>query len=270
MFTFFLKKNFCDGWDNFFFLILSNILPIALGAGIVLGIKFTGQINPYLPYAIIIIGAGLFGTVLFMSGAASAKIADFDAANFKTYFASFPYVWKTGFLFGAICALGLAFILFGVRYYLNMFFGGNYIGMLFTAVLGWFTLISAAALQWFVPLYFLQDDNGFSKCLKKSFIIFFDNASFSIGTFIYNILLTILSCITLFLIPGISGLSLSSMNALRLRLYKYDWIEKNDNENPGFINDRNKRDEVPWDELLKEDRETLGPRNFSSFIFPWK
>ena len=69
-----------------------------------------------------------------------------------------------------------------------------------------------------------------------------------------------------FIAPGVNGITLAAMNATRLRLYKYDWLD----EHPGYINDRDKRANVPWDELIAQDKETLGPRKISSFLFPWK
>ena len=106
-----------------------------------------------------------------------------------------------------------------------------------------------------VPLYFLQEENNFRKCFKKSFIIFFDNAAFSFVMLVYNLLLLALSFVLFFLLPGINGITLSNTNALRLRLYKYDWLE----EHPDYVNNRDKRADVPWDELLADDsaRENL-------------
>ena len=75
---------------------------------------------------------------------------------------------------------------------------------------------------------------------------------------------------TFLIVPGLNGILLSSTKALRLRLYKYDWIEKMSGTDPEFENNRDKRNEVPWDELLADDKESLGPRKLSSFVFPWK
>ena len=44
-----------------------------------------------------------------------------------------------------------------------------------------------------------------------------------------------------------------------------DWLEEND-----AFNDIEKRRNIPWDELLEEDKESLGPRKLASFLFPWK
>lgn len=271
MFKFFLKKNIADGWDNFFFLILQNVIPLALGIGSFFAIRFSSQINPMLPNLAFILCGGIFSIFVFACGMNAAKIANYDSATLVLFFKSIKHVWKIGFAFGVMVSVGAMFLRFGIAYYLSLYFkNGSSIGILFTAILGWFSVICVIALQWFIPLYFLQDENNFAKCLKKSFIIFFDNAGFSVGVFIYNIILTLLSGLVFGLVPGIGGLVLSSTNALRLRLYKYDWIEEMNEKEPGFENDRDKRSEVPWDELLAEDKETLGPRKLGSFIFPWK
>ena len=271
MFKFFIKKNFADGWDNFFFLILTNAIQIILLSGSYFALKFSGSIHPLLPDLVLLPCSALLMTSIFAWGANAAKIADFRAGTFSVYFSAIKSVWKIACLSGVFFGIAFLFIRFAFSYYISLYFTkGSILGLLITAALGWFLFVCLVALQWFVPLYYLQESNGFVKCLKKSFIIFYDNVFFSIGVFFYNLLLAILSCIAFLLIPGINGLLLSSTNALRLRLYKYDWIEKMNEENPGFENDRDKRNEVPWDELLAEDKESLGPRKLSSFIFPWK
>ena len=271
MFTFFLKKNFCDGWDNFFFLVLSNAVTILLLVGSVFALKTAFSVNPYLPLIVFVLCVALLFVQIFAWGANAAKIADFREGTFGVFFSALKSTWKIGFSFGAIIAIVLILVRFAVAYYLSMYFkDGNLIGLLITAALGWFILVSAIALQWFIPLYYLQENNGFKKCLNKSYIIFYDNVFFSIEVFFYNIILFVLSCVTFMILPGLNGISLSSMNALRLRLYKYDWIEKMTETDPDFEKNRDKREEVPWEELLAEDKESLGERKLSSFIFPWK
>ena len=87
---------------------------------------------------------------------------------------------------------------------------------------------------------------------------------FSIAVAFINFLNVLITVFTLGLIPGISGLQLTVTNALRLRLYKYDWYEVN----PGMTSKQRK--DVPWDELIAADVQTLGPRTWKSFIMPWK
>ena len=268
MFKFFLKKNFADGWDNLFFIILSNafsILVIALTAAALRLLPDGGSL--LLPALALILAGGVLMTLVFAYGAVAAKVANFDSGGFGTFFRAFTYSWKIGLCSGVALTAAVLVIRFGILYYMSF---GNTFGLLMTAILGWFSLISAMALQWFVPLYFLQEQNGFSKCLKKSFIIFFDNPAFSVGCFLYNVLLFALSCVFFLLAPGFSGITLSTTNALRLRLKKYDWLEKMDEADPNFSASRDNRAAVPWSELISEDVETLGPRKLGSFIFPWR
>lgn len=270
MFTFFLKKNFADTWDNLFFIILSNIIPVALLVGSYFAVVFSSAINPLLGALVLMVCAGLFFVAVFAWGANAQKISEFNTPSAGLFFRSLSAVWKNGFLFGFLFAAFVLACRTGISYYYRMYLGGALVGLIFTAMIGWFAFVTLMALQWFVPFYFLQEENNFFKCLKKSFIIFFDNPSFSFALFIHNLLQLALSCVLIFFLPGVNGILLSCTNALRLRLYKYDWIEKMSEEDPSFASDRDKRSEVPWDELLTEDKELLGKRNLSSFIFPWK
>lgn len=271
MFAFFLKKNFCDGWDNLFLLAFTNIITALLVVGLYFGAKYADSVNPYLGGAFVVFSMAVFMSLAFAIGANSARIAGFGKASLPLFFQSLKIVWKKGFAFGLCLALALLVCRYAVIYYLSLYFsGGNLIGLAMAAFLLWMILFALVALQWFIPLYFLQENNGFKKCFKKSFIIFFDNAGFSFLVFIYNIVLFVLSCPFFTILPGVSGIVLSSMNALRLRLYKYDWIEKMSESDPSFESNRDKRNEVPWDELLFNDKEALGPRKLISFIMPWK
>lgn len=271
MFKFFLKKNFCDGWDNFFFLTFSNLVTIVLLVASFFAIKYSAAVNPYLPNLTVILCSGVLMINLFAWGANAAQIADFCSGSFGMFFSAVKSVWKIGFAFGVMVSAAILIARYAISYYISLYFSsGSYLGLALTAFLGWFMVISAIALQWFIPLYFLQGNNGFKKCLKKSFIIFYDNVGFSVEVFIYNIVLFGFSCLFFMLMPGLNGIVLSSTNALRLRLYKYDWIEKMVEKEPDFEKDRDRRNEVPWDELIAEDKESLGPRNFKSFLFPWR
>ena len=270
MFKFFFKKNFADGWDNLFFILLSNVIPIALAVGSYFAVAFMLAGNPLFGAITLMLCAGIFFIFVFAWGANARKIADFNSPSFGLWFRSIAAVWKTGFLFGFLFAAFVLACRIGIIYYYKLYLSGNILGLVLAAMIGWFFFSSLMAIQWFIPFYFLQEENSFFKCLKKSFIIFFDNPSFSFGMLVYNAFLLALSCLLIFFIPGVNGITLSCTNALRIRIYKYDWIEKMSEGDPSFANDRDRRNEVPWDELIAEDKEALGQRNLSSFLFPWK
>lgn len=270
MFNFFLKKNFADGWDNIFYLCITNLFSMAvLGLEILfLGFGFADELGAFLKNVVFIFLGGLFMTVNFAHGVNAAKIANFDKGTFGSFFRAFTYVWKIGFGFGAFLTISGLIIQFGIEYYLGF---KNMVGFFLVAIILWFTLISVISLQWFIPFYFLQGDkNGFKKCLKKSFMIFFDNPIYSILFFFYNIFLLAVSSISFFLIPGFAGITVSTTNALRLLLKKYDWLEEMEAKEPGFESNKKRRKNVPWKDLIADDVEELGPRNFLSYIFPWR
>ena len=92
-----------------------------------------------------------------------------------------------------------------------------------------------------------------------------DNTGFSIIMGLYNLLLLALSILPIGFFPSVAGISISKHNAFRLRMYKYDYLE----QHPELKTPKERR-QIPWEELIYEDREALGPRKFRSFIFPWK
>jgi len=64
-----------------------------------------------------------------------------------------------------------------------------------------------------------------------------------------------------YLLPGIMTIFLWLNVGIKLRLYKYDFLE---------INKGSERKNIPWEELIAKDREMLGRRTLRGLIFPWK
>ena len=54
-------------------------------------------------------------------------------------------------------------------------------------------------------------------------------------------------------------------NNFRIRLYKYDYLE----EHPELTT-KKERKQIPWEDLIYEDRANLGPRGLKALLFPWK
>ena len=92
-----------------------------------------------------------------------------------------------------------------------------------------------------------------------------DNTGFSIFMAFYNLILTALSILPIGFFPSVAGIEIAKLNAFRLRMYKYDYLD----EHPELKTTKERR-KIPWEELIYEDRETLGPRKLRSFLFPWK
>lgn len=261
MTLFYLKKNFCDGWDSLLWIVFFNLLVLAIVAGAFFAVTAVASVSPLFSLLLLIASASLLMIPLLSISDACARIADFKSVPIKDVFLNFPNVWKDAILFGLLISIFVFMTFVGLPFYFGM---GNILGLLLGSMIFWVLLIASLSLQWFMPLR-SRFGGGFRKNIKKSFIMFFDNPGFSIFVGIYSFILFVMSAFIAFMAPGAVGIILAHNNALRLRVYKYDWLEQHPELPP-----KEARKQIPWDELVAEDRETLGPRDIKSFIFPWK
>lgn len=260
MIGFFIKKAFFNGWDNLFQILLVNIVILVIGLGGFYLAGITAKIV-YLSLFILLVTILLEGTLLLGVSVVFAKVANYSSFSFGDVIASIKETWKHGLLYSAFIALLVLVFSIVLPYYLGI---GNFLGFTLAVVMFWLAVILTFSLQWFMPIR-SQLDKNFIKSIKKCFIIFFDNPGFSVFMFLYSFVLLALSCVLVLLMPGIAGLLLAQNEAFRLRMYKYDWLEKNPD-----IDIKKVRKEIPWAELLAEDMETVGTRTLKNFIFPWK
>lgn len=260
MIGFFIKKAFFDGWDNLLHIVILNVLILAVAFGGFFIAGFTAKIVP-LSLALLLLTVMVEGVILLAISSMMAKVAGYSSFSFRDFISEIGKVWKHGALFGALIAVVSFIFSITLPYYFSL---GNIIGFALAMLLFWVGIILVLALQWFLPIRTQLEEN-FLKCIKKSFIIFFDNSLFSVFMLLYSTVLFVLSLFLVFLVPGFTGILLAHNEAFRLRMYKYDWLEKNPDMDPIEA-----RKSVPWDELLLDDEETVGHRSFKSFIFPWR
>lgn len=267
MIGFFIKKNFCDGWDHILWIIVFNLISAALLVAGYIGLSFIAAFADAtsvfmlmgIPFALVIFF--LLNCLFSSISRECARIVNFASVEYKNVFTHFFDDWKDCVYLTLLEGIVVLIALVVIPFYLGL---GTLIGVLLSALVGWFIILGLLAFQWYFPLK-SQLKGGFKKTLKKSFLLFFDNTGFTIFLGIYDLFLLALSPFLAFLMPTFSGVIMAQNNALHLRMYKYDWME----EHPGLTpKEANKL--VPWDELLADDKETLGPRTFRSFIFPWK
>ncbi|MBN2441974.1 MAG: hypothetical protein JXJ04_11525, partial [Spirochaetales bacterium] len=121
-------------------------------------------------------------------------------------------------------------------------------------------IIIVTASQYFFPIYFGLDKR-FPKMIKKMFLLFFDNPLFTFGLLIISAILIFISTFSIFIVPGFASVPLLLNVGLKLRLYKYDYLE----DHPDT-----KSSKIPWDTLLHEDKIKVGKRTLKGMIFPWK
>lgn len=261
MFKFLMKKNFMDGLDNMFLIIVSNIVLIAFTVGGYFAVSsLIGNLSIAIPvFALFVM---LIFVSIFTIAESFQKIACFKTFEIKEIISDLSKSWKIGIQFGLTIA-----ILFLLAFIAFPFYAQNksIIGMALLMFLIWIFIILILSLQWFVPLQ-VNMHGGYKKTLKKCFLFFFDNPLFSFGFFIYSLVLFLLSVFLVFLAPTFSGVVLAQCNAVKLRMYKYDWMEENQEE----IEKAKRRVHIPWAELIAEDKEQLGNRSFLDLIFPWR
>lgn len=259
-----MKKNFCDGWDNAFQIIIPNILiDILLFAAMGLIALIAGRFPDMeiLCFGCVLIFLMAASVLTLAWGECAAAIADFNTATVRDFLNTIRGCIRDGAAYGCALFILLALTAFAVPFYFRQ---GTFAALVAGCVFCWIALFLFLALAWYPAMRSLMH-NGFRKCLKKCFIILFDNLGVSVFVTAYNFLLTLCSVICFGIIPGAAGTCLARVNALRLVLKKYDYLEASGEQTIG-----KSRRKIPWHELLKQDREALGTRSFKSFFMPWK
>ena len=261
MFGFIIKKNFCDGWDNLIAVIVANLVFLFTGIGLVFLNAFASK-SGILALICLLLSSVILSILAFASSDSAAHIANFEGIHIFDFVKQIPGALKDGALFGLMNAGVFLISSFSIRYYIVE--SGTLLGFALGCAIFWVDFFYLLAMQWFIPIRGLMHNN-FKKCFKKSFIILFDNTGFSLLMALYNLILLALSVVCIGFFPSMSGLLIANTNALRVLLYKYDYLE----EHPE-LKTKKERKQIPWDDLLMEDRDILGPRPIRSFLFPWK
>ncbi len=257
MIGFTIRKAFFDLWDNLFTIILLNLGFILLAGIPVFVPHWVYPLHVGFSVAAFIAG----GMLLFCyAGAVSLMCRDMTdyrrpgAAEFRIYLTE---GLVPGLVFGLItmCLAGLLLVAFP-------FYGAmrNFLGLTAMVFIFWAAVLWILASLYFFPLRARLDRN-IGKVVKKCFLLLFDNTGFTLFLGLGAVVMLSLSFFTAFLVPGPAALLLWLHGGFKLRLLKYDYRE----EHPG---EEGKK--IPWDLLLEDEREKVGPRTLKGMIFPWK
>ena len=258
MFFLLLKKSFFDAWDNLGAVIAGNIgLLIIAAAGFwpLLKIIESGSLKGLFLLIIIIpmlfVANGLVSRIM-------SEIADYHRISWSDIPVFFKQTWKISILVSLISTAFFSMSIFGMTYYSSM---KSMLGLAASALLFWISVGVYFTLIWFFPVR-NRLTGEFRKSIKKSALIMFDNLWLTI--FLGFIVIPV----NLFLWPmtafgafGPAGIQLYMNSALRLLILKYDWLE---------VNPDAKRKEIPWYDLLIDEKERVGKRTIKGMIFPWK
>jgi uncharacterized membrane protein YesL len=257
MILFTIKKWFFDFWDNLLTIALLNLGFLGLLAVPLLAPASIMEQNPII--GLLVISFGLLAVFVY-SGVAHIllnKIANYDKPEFRDIVPALKESWKSSLVFGLMNLFVVITLFFVVPFYWSM---DSVLALAALVFLFWILLLWMLSSQYFFPIR-TQLEKKFPKILKKSFIIFFDNGTFSFFIGIGVLVILALSSLTAFLAPGPMGAMLLVQVGLKLRLYKYDYLE----ENPEA--DRRK---IPWSALIFDDKDRVGKRTIKGMIFPWK
>lgn len=257
MLMFMVKKAFFDMWDHFISVVIMNLGFIVLLTVPLLLPSVLVEFSVIAAIAAQVIGGLL---VVVYSGAislAARDIASYERPEFKKTVEYLKETWKPSLVLGLIWLAVVLVIVIGVPVYASM---GNLLGLAAIVFLFWAILIWSLSSQFYFPIL-AQLDTKVGKILRKSFVIFFDNTIFALILGIGTILIALGSVFTALLLPGLTGLLIWHQVGLKLRLYKYDYLEKNPDAN---------RKDIPWDALLIDEKERVGKRTLRGMIFPWK
>ena len=292
MFPFLIKKAFFDMWDNLFRIF-------ALNLGYVLIISGTGFLLSAVPqaqlayFAVLVLGSAALSVFTMGTAAIASDLADYKTPEWRIFLDAIRARWLPAVLLVVINAAVFLFLLvIAVPVYTQ-----STIGLVALGLLGWAAVFWLLSLQSFFPLITRMGD-PFGKTLRKCFTVLFDNTGYTVGLFIaLNVsapyllglfLLLFLGAPTrllafgspMLLLPGPASAVLLLTVAFKLRMYKYDFLEKRQQdsanqagEDEGQVEQaggKRRRVRIPWDALLAEDREQVGVRTLRGMIFPWK
>ncbi|NLK14525.1 MAG: hypothetical protein GX313_07250 [Spirochaetales bacterium] len=256
MIGFFIKKAFFDGWDNLISMVVHNL------GYLVLLFAFFGVLSlvpSNLPFfLVIILGTGLLSFYTAGASSASWAYAHYQRPGWSDFKRGIRISWRHALLFWILFLLIMTLVFLVIPFYLSF---GNTVGTILSVILFWTTLFLIFAQMYFFPLFFAMQGDRPMKTLKKSFLLVLDNPFFTLFLAVYQVINTLLSLLLAFLAPGFTGISLACSVATKLLLFKYDYLEENPEAN---------RKAIPWDDLLYEEREAVGPRSLKGMIFPWK
>jgi hypothetical protein len=257
MIGFFLKKAFFDGWDNLLSLIAMNlgylvVLLTLYGAIELAALSMWGAL------VLGLVGIILYSLYTAMVAIQTKEHASYARPGFSAFFHGFIRIWRHALVHAIMVLFVLSAVFFIIPFYLSH-------GSLFFLALGmvviWLVIAVVLALQYYFALAVQLPDDKPVKTVKKSVILVVDNIGFSLFFILYHIVNVIFTVFFMTLIPGGSGIELSHQVAVKLLMYKYDYLEEHPEAN---------RRQIPWDLLLQEEHEKVGKRSLKGMIFPWK
>ena len=255
---FFIKKAFFDGWDNLIGLVLFNLIYIVLlGAGL-WGFSFLGGINPAIGYFFLAFALLVYSIIAGGTAAVVFNYSNYQRDSWNAFRSGVRRNIRHSMLFFALNLFIYSNLLLLLPFYLSM---GNIGGTIIAVILLWIEVIALLGVGYYFPLMNLLPGDRPFKTAKKCLIIVGDNLGFTIFFALYRLVVLAISVFTMGLVPGVVGAQLAGQDAMKLLMFKYDYLEEHKDAD---------RKHLPWADLLYDEKEKVGPRSLKNMIFPWK
>ncbi len=257
MIGFFIKKAFFDGWDNLLGIIVQNLIYIVLLL-CAIGSFMVSSYSVYLSIALLAVVIFVFSIALGGTAAVVKNYSNYERETWSAFAQGIKNNFAHSMLFFGIILFLVLLATFILPFYLAM---NNMMTIILAVVLMWLFVIILLALPYYFPLMNLLPGDKPLKTFKKCFIIVSDNFLFTLFYLLYNTVVVAFSVLVMGIMPGVAGYMLGAEDAIKLLMFKYDYLEEHPDTD---------RHRIPWDELLYDEKEKVGPRSLKSMIFPWK
>lgn len=257
MIGFFIKKSFFDGWDNFLQLVLQNLLYTALLIASIALLYYLGT-SEVVFYLLIALSLLVYSLLCGGTAEVTKNYSCYISETWKPFIKGIKRNIGHSLFFFLVLMVLFFLVSFTIPFYSSF---DSIVGLILSVVLFWVLIFFLFALPYYFPLMTHFPGDKPLKTMKKCFIVSFDNPGITLFLLLHIIIDSVLSVITAGLVPGICGIMLSESDMMKLLMKKYDWLD----DNP----DKSRKD-IEWDELLEEEKETVGPRSLKGMIFPWK
>ena len=256
MLLFCIKKTFFNMWDNMLDIFLMNVVMILLvcGLGLLLGTVYP---VPFLFFICLFSG---FLLLNFYMGAVSRytrDISDHSKGGIIVFLKYLLSSWKQSIVSSVIMFLLLELAVDIIPFYFN---SDSIVSLIIMLLLSQVWIIAFLSGLYYLPVSFRLTDK-IRKSIQASLLLLFENRGFTFYMFFGIIIIIVISLLFLFLLFGPATIMLWINVCVKLRLYKYDYLETHP------LADKKK---IPWPELISRDEELIGERTLRGLIFPWK
>jgi len=257
MIGFLIKKTFFDAWDNLIGLVVSNLgflVCVMAGLG---SFQVSASVLP-LRILCLILSFGLLSFHIIGIATITDSYSKYQRAGLSGYKKGFKHYWRHGLFLWLMLLIIFCMAVIIIPFYLQM---KSVVGLIFGVIAFWLLLSLIIAIPYYIPLMVRFSGDKPLKTLKKCYLVSVSNTGTTIFLLFYNILQIGLGLVTAGLLFSGTGMMLSAADTFKLLMYKIDYLEENPETNPK---------EIPWEDILFEEKENVGHRTLKGMIFPWK